>query len=102
MISWDLRHLSQPVVLATRLPSVRNQGQGSVPMFAESEVWEVKFDLFSQQEEAARGKSGGNGMVPPIMACSEDGVLAVLRGGMWKLPASACDITSRNVISMLV
>ena len=105
MIAWDLRHVAQPVVLATRLPSVRSQGQGSVPMFAESEVWEVKFDLFTQQEEAARGKSGANGKVPPVMACSEDGVLAVLSGGVWKGPGctlltSACDIAPEMSIRL--
>lgn len=71
---WDLRWQQEPIALAG--PSAKGQASGG--LVSESEVWQVKYDTWSP---LAAGRGTESGKLPPVMMCSEDGVLAVLDGG---------------------
>lgn len=66
--AWDLRWQQQAITLAGAGLEAKSQ-----PLSG-SEVWEVKYDAFTPQISSTK--------VLPVMMCSEDGFLAVLRQGM--------------------
>ncbi|WOK95043.1 nuclear pore complex protein [Canna indica] len=72
IFAWDIRYQQQPILLS----GVGHDG-GSLP-FPDSEVWEVQYDnhvRYSSVNSAASAK------VLPVMACLENGILAVLEQG---------------------
>ncbi|EFJ37605.1 hypothetical protein SELMODRAFT_74209 [Selaginella moellendorffii] len=87
IFAWDLRWQRDAVKLAGV--------SASKSAIVESEVWEVKYDHAS-----TISSSSDSGKVPPVMFCSEDGVLATIEGGkrnVTELLAEPCAINSFDV-----
>ncbi|KAI3694737.1 hypothetical protein L1987_77707 [Smallanthus sonchifolius] len=72
VFAWDLRRPQQPIVLS----GIENGETASC--ISESDVWEVQYDTFMSASDHAKLSSKG---VLPVMICSEDGILAVLKQG---------------------
>ncbi|GJP31462.1 hypothetical protein CLOM_g11457 [Closterium sp. NIES-68] len=85
VVAWDLRHLHHPLLLfgpSAALPASRSPcGPGAA--FAGGDVWEVQFDPLTHLSllSSARGpnaSSTGAAAVPPMLACSDAGLLSLL------------------------
>ncbi|KAL2635998.1 hypothetical protein R1flu_007477 [Riccia fluitans] len=74
--AWDLRWQQAPIPLNGH---AMQNGRGHLlgDSLVESEVWEVKYDPLLQ----LAGHMTESGKIPPVMMCSEDGILAVLDSG---------------------
>ncbi|KAF3785447.1 Nuclear pore complex protein [Nymphaea thermarum] len=72
VFAWDLRQPQQPI-------SLSGMGPGGImtQSLSESEVWEVQYDPYIQSINL----SASTVQIPPVMMCSEDGVLAVVEAG---------------------
>ncbi|KAK1434761.1 hypothetical protein QVD17_00511 [Tagetes erecta] len=70
VFAWDLRRPQQPIVL-----SGIDNGE-TATCISESDVWEVQYDTFTSASDHTNLSSKG---VLPVMICSEDGILAVLK-----------------------
>lgn len=73
--AWDLRWQQEPIALAGPAASKSRHPMGG--LIVESEVWEAKYDALLQ----SAGHGVESGKSPPVMVCSEDGILALLDGG---------------------
>ncbi|CAM6102806.1 unnamed protein product [Calypogeia fissa] len=90
--AWDLRWQQEPVALAG--PAAPKGRYPTGGLIVESEVWEVKFDPLLQ----SAAHSVESGKIPPVMICSEDGVLALLDGGeMIELTAEPTAINTFDI-----
>ncbi|KAL4181947.1 hypothetical protein AMTRI_Chr12g239980 [Amborella trichopoda] len=65
VFAWDLRWQKQPVMLC---------GGGTADPMAEGEVWKVQYDHYSQSANPST-------QIPPVMMCSDDGILAIVEPG---------------------
>ncbi|KAH7414853.1 hypothetical protein KP509_14G014000 [Ceratopteris richardii] len=91
VLAWDLRWQKEPIQLCG-ISDLR--GQPVTESMVESDVWEVKFDPFSLS-----GSSSMSSKVPPVMICSEDGILGVLEAGEapWEILAEPCAINTLDI-----
>lgn len=86
VLAWDLRRQNELLTLAGR-------GLKGVSPIAEGEVWDVKLDPALQG-----GGQGESAKIPPILICSEDGILAIIEAGVaTELAVEACAINSFDV-----
>eukprot|EP00897_Mesotaenium_endlicherianum_P004300 jgi/Mesen1/3899/ME000208S02915 len=98
---WDRRQPNRPVLLVWDLrspkePTLLNQA-AAAPGLA-SEIWEVQFDRLLQPSDIAGGGFDAGGKVPAVVACSEDGTLAVYGpGGSAQLLAESCAINTFDI-----
>lgn len=73
VLAWDLRRQNELLTLAGRGLKT------GAPPIAEGEVWNVKLD------PALQGGQGESAKIPPVLMCSEDGILAVIEAGVYSL-----------------
>lgn len=76
VLAWDLRRQNELLTLAGR------GLKGGSPI-AECEVWDVKLDPALQG-----GGQGESAKIPPVLICSEDGILAIIEAGVYSLDNS--------------
>ncbi|XP_010268503.1 PREDICTED: nuclear pore complex protein NUP43 [Nelumbo nucifera] len=90
VFAWDLRWQKQPVLLSGIVPGE------TVVSPSESEVWEVQFDCYMQSATIGNISSG---QILPVMMCSEDGILAVIKQGEqpMEILAEPCAINSFDI-----
>ncbi|XP_024377358.1 nuclear pore complex protein NUP43 isoform X1 [Physcomitrium patens] len=86
VLAWDLRRQNELHSLAGRgCKSGSSTG-------AEGEIWNVKLD------PALQVGQGESGKIPPVLMCSEDGILALIESGMTtELAVESCAINSFDV-----
>lgn len=73
VLAWDLRRQNELHSLAGRgCKSGSSTG-------AEGEIWNVKLD------PALQVGQGESGKIPPVLMCSEDGILALIESGLYPL-----------------
>ncbi|KAL8254806.1 hypothetical protein R6Q59_033027 [Mikania micrantha] len=72
VFAWDVRRPHQSIVLS----GIDNSE--TTTCLSESDVWEVQYDTFMSASDHAKLSTTG---VLPVMICSEDGILAVLKQG---------------------
>ncbi|MCO5553517.1 hypothetical protein L7F22_007039 [Adiantum nelumboides] len=91
VLAWDLRWQKEPIQLCG---SADLTGQPLGDTMVESDVWEVKFDHLSFS-----GTSALSSKIPPIMFCSEDGILGVVEAGEvpWEILAEPCAINTFDI-----
>lgn len=91
VFAWDLRRQQEPIPLAG-IGSSSRQISG---FLSESEVWEVKYDHYTQ----SAGLDTTSSKILPVMMCSEDGILAVLESGEAPLEvlAEPCAINTFDI-----
>ncbi|KAK8450835.1 hypothetical protein SEVIR_6G109500v4 [Setaria viridis] len=90
IFAWDLRWPQQPIPLS-------GVGlNGTAEPVCESEVWEVHFDTYTQSSDII---SSASSKILPVMMCSEDGILAVVKQDErpLELLAEACAINSFDI-----
>eukprot|EP01018_Ginkgo_biloba_P013956 Gb_37942 [translate_table: standard] len=73
LFAWDLRWQQEPIPLA----GIGSSNRQIAGVLSESEVWEVKYDHYTQ----SAGLGAVSSKIPPVMMCSEDGILAVFESG---------------------
>ncbi|KAK8937024.1 hypothetical protein KSP39_PZI011916 [Platanthera zijinensis] len=90
VFAWDLRWQQQPILLS----GVSLSGTGRST--CESEIWEIQYDIHAQTSSIS---STSSTKILPVMACSEDGILAVIEQGKphTELLAEDCAINSFNM-----
>ncbi|KAK8962089.1 hypothetical protein KSP40_PGU015273 [Platanthera guangdongensis] len=90
VFAWDLRWQQQPILLS----GVSLSGTGRST--CESEIWEIQYDIHAQTSSIS---STSSTKILPVMACSEDGILAVIEQGKphTELLAEDCAINSFNI-----
>lgn len=71
VLAWDLRRQNELLNL------VGKGGKGGSSTTAEGEIWNVKLDPALQG-----GGQGESGKIPPVLMCSEDGILAIIESGL--------------------
>ncbi|KAG0605921.1 hypothetical protein M758_9G098300 [Ceratodon purpureus] len=87
VLAWDLRRQNELFTLAGK------GGKGGSSTIAEGEVWNVKLDPALQG-----GGQGESGKIPPVLMCSEDGILAIIESGVaTELAVEVCAINSFDV-----
>eukprot|EP00250_Pteridium_aquilinum_P010533 c19456_g1_i1 orf=471-1592(+) len=93
VLAWDLRWQKEPLQLCG---SSDLKGQFLGDSMVESDIWEVKFDPFSPP-----GSNAMSSKIPPIMMCSEDGILGVVEAGEapWEILAEPCAINTFDINS---
>ncbi|KAI5063214.1 hypothetical protein GOP47_0021761 [Adiantum capillus-veneris] len=91
VLAWDLRWQKEPIQLCGS-SDLRGQPLGGT--MAESDVWDVKFDSFSFSRSSVLSSK-----IPPIMMCSEDGILGVVEAGEapWEILAEPCAINTFDI-----
>ncbi|GLJ15396.1 hypothetical protein SUGI_0252720 [Cryptomeria japonica] len=91
VFAWDLRWQQEPIPLVDTGSSSRKISE----LLSESEVWEVKFDHYTQSTSFGAASS----KIPPVMMCSEDGILAVFESGEAPLEvlAEPCAINTFDI-----
>ena len=72
VLAWDLRRQNELCTLAGK------GVKGGSSTIAEGEVWNVKLDPALQG-----GGQGESGKIPPVLMCSEDGILAIIESGLY-------------------
>lgn len=91
VFAWDLRWQKQPILLS---------GIGSDEIAAHSpfarEVWEVQYDCYKQSTNSCNMSSA---QVLPVVFCSEDGLLAVVKHGEepMEIVVEPCAINSLDI-----
>ncbi|XP_030451828.1 nuclear pore complex protein NUP43 isoform X1 [Syzygium oleosum] len=87
IFAWDLRRQQQPIIL-----SGVGMGEGVTSSVSESEIWEIQYD------RSISPSNVGTRMLP-VMICSEDGILAVVKEGEEpvELLAEPCAINSFDI-----
>ncbi|KAI3771921.1 hypothetical protein L6452_03093 [Arctium lappa] len=92
VFAWDLRRPQQPIILS----GIDVGEPMSSSSISESEVWEVQYDTFMSASNRANISSE---RVLPVMICSEDGILAVIKQGEepTELLAENCAINSFDI-----
>jgi nuclear pore complex protein Nup43 len=73
VLAWDLRRQNELCTLAGK------GGKGGSSTIADGEVWDVRLD------PALQGGQGESGKIPPVLMCSEDGILAIIESGLYPL-----------------
>ncbi|KAI4376778.1 hypothetical protein MLD38_014496 [Melastoma candidum] len=93
IFAWDRRWQKEPVFLS----GVGTGGEVGNSV-CESEVWEIRCDPYVQSQVAGNVPSSG---ILPVMGCSEDGILAVVKEGEQpvELMAEPCAINSFDINS---
>ncbi|KAL4571338.1 hypothetical protein LXL04_018096 [Taraxacum kok-saghyz] len=86
VFAWDLRRPQQPIILS-------GIGSGETQTLSSSDVWEVQFDTFMTTSIISSER------VLPVMMCSEDGILAVIKQGeeATEILAENCAINSFDI-----
>ncbi|GBG61632.1 hypothetical protein CBR_g22430 [Chara braunii] len=112
VVAWDLRWQQEPLVLVGPLQqssqrrrsssgsSIKRHsaGQQTELLIAEGDVWEVRFDSLAQGGVRAGVFDTDRNKLPPVMMCSEDGVLALAGGGeALELYVGSCAINTFDV-----
>ena len=89
VLAWDLRRQNELFSLAGTRGSKASSLLGPATV-AEGEIWEVKLDPALQ----GGGHGTESGKVPPVLMCSEDGILALLESGLYSLQTNSLVETS--------
>lgn len=77
VFAWDLRRQQQPIILS----GIGTNDTASNICISSSDVWEVQYDTFMSSSNRATANISSD-RVLPVMMCSEDGILAVVKQGM--------------------
>ena len=92
VLAWDLRRQNELFSLAGTRGSKASSLLGPATV-AEGEIWNVKLDPALQ----GGGHGTESGKVPPVLMCSEDGILALLESGLYSLQTKSLVETSESM-----
>ncbi|CAH1419353.1 unnamed protein product [Lactuca virosa] len=94
VFAWDLRRQQQPIILS----GIGTSDTTSNICISSSDVWEVQYDTFMSSSSRASANISSD-RVLPVMMCSEDGILAVVKQGEepTEILAENCAINSFDI-----